>query len=106
MKPHGWQPMTNAELVRMMEAFRKRPLRPTVEFSRTITTGSATRDTASDRAAGSNRPSRRNTTLEASARATDSSRVANMTASPAARRVSIHSAKRGGQSRATAKSIR
>src|SRR5205809_6203648 len=22
MKPHGWQPMTNAELVRMMERFR------------------------------------------------------------------------------------
>jgi len=22
MKPHGWQPMTNAELVRMMDRFR------------------------------------------------------------------------------------
>ena len=24
MKPHGWQPFTNAELVRMMDAFRRR----------------------------------------------------------------------------------
>jgi hypothetical protein len=23
MKPHGWQPMTNAEMVRMMEQFRR-----------------------------------------------------------------------------------
>ena len=23
MKPHGWQPMTNAEMVRMMDAFRR-----------------------------------------------------------------------------------
>ena len=22
MKPHGWQPMTNAEMIRMMDAFR------------------------------------------------------------------------------------
>jgi hypothetical protein len=22
MKPHGWQPMTNAEMVRMMDRFR------------------------------------------------------------------------------------